>query len=252
MPHRTSVQTLDRDRVDVWLLPLSADVLAGTDSFDALLSDDERSRAARFVRATDRARFVMGRAGLRLLLGEYLGADARALAFAVQPDGKPTLMSTPSGVDVQFNLSHSEELIAWAVGCERAVGVDVEHIPRLQSLSAYPRAFLSLAEEQVLAAMSDADRVLRMTEYWTLKEACVKATGTGLRSDVTQLTFDIGPDSTCRLTGTATEGTGQWEFRLVRPRDDYVVALCAERAGAPLDVQVLGFVPTDWRKKSTI
>ena len=251
MQRHTSAHALDRDRVDVWLLALSDDVLAQTESFAAILSDDERHRAARFVRDRDRARFVIGRAGLRLLLGDYLGMDARSLTFAVEPHGKPMLSSTAASVDIQFNLAHSEALIAWAVGCERAVGIDVEHIPRLHSLSTCPSAFLSPSEEQLLAAMADTDRVARMAEYWTLKEACVKAAGTGLTADVTQLTFDIGPGSACRLTESVADAA-RWEFRLVRPREDYVLAICADRSDRPLDLQSLEFIPTDWRKKSTV
>jgi 4'-phosphopantetheinyl transferase len=248
---RESVEALDRDRIDVWMLPLSADLQAQCEPFRALLSEDERRRSASYVRDEDRIRFAIARACLRLLLADYLRTDPRSLTFGVQPHGKPVLLSPHGTVYVQFNLSHSERLIAWAIGCERAVGIDVEHVPRLRTLSEHRHAFLSPAEEHVVAAMPEADRVARMSEYWTLKEAFVKATGAGLRSNVTQLTFEIGPDSGCRLAPD-NEDASRWEFRLVRPHDGYVLGLCAQRTDRPLDVQMLEFIPTDWRKKSTV
>src|SRR5688572_9294783 len=56
-----------------------------------LLSDDEARRAARLCFERDRRRFVVGRALLRLLLGEYLGLAPERLRFRGGPAGQPAL-----------------------------------------------------------------------------------------------------------------------------------------------------------------
>src|SRR5260370_37083218 len=76
---------------------------------EAMLSDDERARAARMVVQLHAARFIAARAGLRRILGHCLGRDPAALAFALGPHGKPHLQAAP---DLALNLSHSHHLAA--------------------------------------------------------------------------------------------------------------------------------------------
>ena len=74
----------------VWKTGLDVDCA----SFDAalmLLSADERVRAARFRFERDRNRFVAGRAFLRTLLGNYLGATPGELVFTTNEFGKPSI-----------------------------------------------------------------------------------------------------------------------------------------------------------------
>ena len=61
---------LDLTSVHVWFceLPHGADV---QESFAALLSDEERTRAARFAFERDRQRFVLSHGVLRQLLARY-------------------------------------------------------------------------------------------------------------------------------------------------------------------------------------
>jgi len=153
-------------------------------------------------------------------------------------------------IDVEFNVSHSEQLIVWAIASGRALGVDVEHIPRLETVSNDPHAFLSMEEAHVVAAMASVDRLRRLSEYWTLKEAFVKATGVGMRSDVRRLTFEIDRDSSCRCT-SGILGDERWDFRLLPSPPGYTIALCARRTEQPFDVRVREFIPIDWRQKST-
>ena len=65
----------DIRQVDIWNwsleIPASEDVLSG-----ASLSQDELARAQRFVKPRDARRYMAGRAGLRSILGDYLGRCA--------------------------------------------------------------------------------------------------------------------------------------------------------------------------------
>ena len=56
------------------------------------LSEDERGRAARFVRQQDQQRFVLAHGGLRAVLARYTGLDPSALTFRLGSTGKPALL----------------------------------------------------------------------------------------------------------------------------------------------------------------
>ena len=83
-------------------------------------------RAGRLYVERDRHRFVVGRALLRTRLGRYLQREPSTLEFAYGEHGKPALRDPT--VACHFNVSHSSNAALFAVSCERAVGVDVEHI----------------------------------------------------------------------------------------------------------------------------
>lgn len=135
-------------------------------AFEALLSEDERERAARL---TDRSRWIVARAALRTVLARELAVAPGALRFALGPHGKPEL----PGTSLRFNLSHSGDRAVIAVaGVE--VGVDVERTARRSS--AVERT-LTAAER---AALTGADRHVELLRVWCRKEALAKALGGGL------------------------------------------------------------------------
>ncbi len=74
------------------------------------LNDDELGRAGRFVKASDRDRFVAARGLLREVVGAYVGLTPSAVEFEYGPNGKPHLAGGAPGLG--FNLSHSGD---WAL-----------------------------------------------------------------------------------------------------------------------------------------
>ena len=90
---------LGRDEVRTWLVELDHGLDAGEVETSEpgpeldLLADDERVRAARFVRARDRRRFARCRAALREILGAILGESPGLLRFKAAAKGKPELDS---------------------------------------------------------------------------------------------------------------------------------------------------------------
>jgi 4'-phosphopantetheinyl transferase len=133
----------------------------------ALLSDDERERAARMV---EPARWIVARAAVRIVLGGRLGLGPAAVEIAGGPHGKPELTGTP----LRFNHSHSGDraLVALAHGVE--VGVDVERTARRSS------AIERTLTEGERAALTGGDRHTELLRIWCRKEALAKAIGGGL------------------------------------------------------------------------
>jgi 4'-phosphopantetheinyl transferase len=148
----------------------------------ALLDDDERARADRFVRAVSRAQFVGAHAALRRRLGDLLGADPRALRFAPSPcvhcggpHGKPVLAGHHAG-GLHFSLSHSGWAVAVAASAH-PVGVDLEAVRALAAEDLAARFFTDDERRMVAGA---ADPGATFVRLWTRKEALLKATGEGI------------------------------------------------------------------------
>ena len=147
---------------------------------EAILSADERERAARFRAGTLRNRYIAGRGTLRILLGRYFEADPAELSLAYQSHGKPELDPPWKGRGVEFNVSHSGDVALFAFTRERPIGVDVEAIRPMENAAGLLERFFS-AEEVAQWRQTPAERQgLVFFQGWTRKEAWLKAVGSGL------------------------------------------------------------------------
>jgi 4'-phosphopantetheinyl transferase len=160
--------------VHVWAWPLDGPGSA-VERAHALLDDDERSRAARFVKDEHRRRFAIAHAGLRAILASYAARAPTALRFAASTGGKPFLQDA----SLEFNLSHSAGRAVLAVSRD-SVGADVEHHrDRLDPLGLASRYFFG-AEHDAIRNAPPQERTATFLRYWVAKEAVLKAQGVGL------------------------------------------------------------------------
>ena len=94
---------------------------------------------------------------------------------------------------LRFNLSHTDGLVVCLVAVEREIGVDVEHTARAGSVGIeIAERFSSPSEVAELRSLPFADQRSRFFDYWTLKEAYIKARGLGLHLPLDQFSFHLG------------------------------------------------------------
>ena len=206
--------------VDVWSVILDAPAKV-VEQLRELLNDEEIARADRFVTATLRGRFIVGRAALRTLLGRYLDRHPASIEFVYSARGKPSVW----GID--FNLSHSDGLAvyAFAQGCE--IGIDVERIRASDDLLDVARRFFAPREYAELAALEPSQQTDAFFRCWTRKEAFLKATGEGIaaaldRFEVTLL--DTDPPALRWIDGDVAE---RWSVHHIAPAKGYAGAVVA-------------------------
>lgn len=142
-----------------------------------LLSEDERARAAGFIRSEDRCAYLHCRWMLRRLLGQYLGIPTFALALDYGPSGKPSL---PAPAKYEFNLSHAGDLALLGVSRQIPLGIDLEPLrPRRHLLDLARRSFDTDTSSR-LSRQPPCRRLLPFYLAWTGLEAQVKAGGASL------------------------------------------------------------------------
>ena len=114
-------QVIDVLTVDV------ADVVGATRLPVEILSEPERERAGRYRFARDRDEFVVGRLGLRVLLGGRLGVDPAAVELETGPAGALDLRG-PGVPPVRFGVSHSGGVVGYALWVSGEAGLDIEAV----------------------------------------------------------------------------------------------------------------------------
>lgn len=219
---------LPPDEVHVWRATLDQPA-TGMARFMQVLSPDERARAARFHFEADRKRHIIGRGLSRMVLGHCLGRPASELEFECNEHGKPGL---PRGIrpSLQFNISHSGELVLVALTAERALGIDVERMqPRMANEEVAAR-FFSANECAVLTALSADVKSAAFFACWTRKEAYLKARGDGLSLALDQFDVAFAPGQAPRLIETRHDPAEarRWTLHAFDPGHGCQAALAVE------------------------
>ena len=230
---------------------------------------------ARPMTESARTQIIHSKAFMRCVLARYYepAVQPASLRFEHGEHGKPALAAVAGGdgratPPLRFSLSHCSRLVALAVttappeaddapvprGLPRPfaamheVGVDCEDERRRTSSAAdaLARRWLSTSEAAALADVADGDaRAAAFMRLWTLKEAYVKALGTGIAAhplsgfDVeTKENPSVGVGEIALTERTAgandLEGegwmssAGGWRFMLVRVKegDGLIAAVC--------------------------
>lgn len=188
----------------------------------------EVESAQRLVRHRDRAAYVAAHALLRQVLSTYDRTPPSAWSFDTGANGKPVLSGRHLTSDLSFNLSHTSGLVACVVSRTRDVGIDVELIdPRVEALEIASR-FFSESEAAALRASVESERQARFAEIWTLKEAYVKAIGTGLSTPLHAFAFAYEGATALRFAPAVGEHA-DWQFALFAPTPHHRMSVAARR-----------------------
>jgi 4'-phosphopantetheinyl transferase len=189
-----------------------------------LLSAREVERLARFRFVEDAQREATGRGALRFLLGRHFGIPVGQLRFHAGSNGKPAL-EWPRESGINFNISHSGSWVLLAFSCDGPIGVDIEQHRALNQLDTIARDFFEPRE--YARWMLRSDREAAFFDLWTVKEAYLKAVGTGLAASSRSFRVDLEPGGKPAMTWCADDAAAaeKWQFALLAVDLQYSAAL---------------------------
>ena len=197
-----------------WLGRAEADDSGGL----ALLSEEERARAAKFHFEGDRRHFIARRSLLRAILGHYLKIEPSQVSLDYEERGKPRLGGPDRPAALHFNCSHSRNLALCAVGRLGPLGVDVEQWRPMPEMADIVAAFCSARENARINAAPPEKKLEVFFSLWTRKEAWLKATGEGIAGSLAQLDCSEAPPG--------------WSFHPLSPAPGFAGGLACAAAGA--------------------
>ncbi len=151
---------------------------------------------------------IVARARLRQILGGYLDRSPREIEISIGLQGKPQVTG------LEFNLSHSGDVVAYAVS-DRPVGIDVERI-RSMDLSGIIQRFFAPSEFAAWQKLPPAEQELAFFQTWTVKEAYLKAIGTGLHTPLSEVEVTIDQDPPIILQAPGSEN---WQLHPIPTQD---------------------------------
>ncbi len=226
-------------RVDLWYaLPETITDVAILDRYRALLAPEETAKVERFVFERDRHRCLVRWALVRAVLSSYTDDDPRAWVFRRNEYGKPEVVE-PAGVSLRFNLSHTAGMVVCAVTTGRDVGVDVEELDRGRADIEVARRFFAPAEVAALEKFPQQRQHEAFFQFWTLKEAYIKARGMGLSIPLDDFALTLSQHRPPKISFAAgcADDPGDWQFAQLRLQGRHQVAV-AIRLPEPSELTV--------------
>ncbi|XP_052173095.1 4'-phosphopantetheinyl transferase pptA isoform X2 [Diospyros lotus] len=184
----------------------------------------------------------------------------RSLKFRKNIHGKPEVeRQLVDGWDqpmLHFNLSHSSSLIACGVTLDSPIGIDVEEKQRKtkNDILSFARRYFSHHEVDFLASIPDPEiQRHEFIKLWTLKEAYVKALGTGFSgapfktftirySTATGGSFHLPWNSdseACEIvvdpSDCPSNSARNWQFALLELAGTHYAAICKDNSNLAED-----------------
>jgi 4'-phosphopantetheinyl transferase len=213
----------------VWLAPEAlVDDPRVHDALRATLPEDEAARLDAFRAGTPRRLHLLARGLQRSMLSRLVpGVAAREWRFERSEAGRPSLAAAHA-LDLDFNIAHTNGLVVMAAGRGMRLGIDVESTGRRRPLE-IARRYFSAREIAALEALHSDAQPRRFIELWTLKEAYLKAIGTGISGGLDSMTFDWC-DGGIHFERASDPDAQRWQFRQWS-RGAHVLALACLAGG---------------------
>ena len=199
------------------------------ETLQGILSPDELARSEKFHFEKDRKKFILTRGILRKLLGSYLGKNPQQIRFNYTSFGKPFLAIDSENNNLSFNLSHSGELVLYAITRNQKIGIDIEQIRDHTDVMAIAKRFFSPAEIGEMEKANEKNRTELFFTYWTRKEAFVKALGKGVSFPMERLDVSLLNKFSPIIKSTAENNeTACLNVQDLLPGDGYLAAIATE------------------------
>ncbi|MBR0969844.1 MULTISPECIES: 4'-phosphopantetheinyl transferase family protein [Bradyrhizobium] len=228
------------DRIELFVgLIETIDAPGAVDACRHLLSVDERVRADRFMFERHRRQYIFAHAMLRLALSRAAPDVAPSdWSFGAGRYGRPFVAAPKTSAALYFSLSHADGCVACVVSRHEAVGVDVETVSRRVAPLSTALRFFAPEEVETLRGLPEPAAIERFFDYWTLKEAYLKARGFGLNLPLDAFAMQVSREAIeISFKPDIADDPDGWRFSLCSPSPSHRLAIAdGSRAAGGLPI----------------
>lgn len=242
-PWRERFESLQR-QVHVWYCNPQAIFDPGKLAiYSSLLSETESVRYRGIQFNSEQRSYLVAHALVRKVLSLYADIPPQDWVFVSGAHGKPEVQNA-SFTGLRFNLTHTADLCACVVTRDTRCGVDAEYTERKNKLLPIANRMFSDIELGTFENRTEDEIRQRFFYYWTLREAYVKARGTGLGGSSKTFSFRIDEHDSDRKSAEIefadekqNDLAGEWQFEIFQPDTDHVISVALQSGDTGKTVQ---------------
>ncbi|ELQ6021661.1 4'-phosphopantetheinyl transferase superfamily protein [Cronobacter turicensis] len=153
------------------------------------LSEDEKIMSQKFSSVSARNRYIAGKAFLRRALGFMFNKGPFQGAVLKDEYGKPYIVDFDQNIN--FNVSHTGNVIVIAFSKNKPLGIDIELKNR--SIHQHLVGYI-FTDEEAEEILSKADWPEYFLRAWTRKEAVLKCIGCGFACDAKEIKVPLSDE----------------------------------------------------------
>lgn len=201
------------------------------EEYRAILSEDEQKRYKSFFFEHHRNQYLVSHALLRTTLSSYVNIPPNNWIFSYNFYGRPKICKPPCTPELRFNLSRTQGIAVCLIASNIDVGIDIESEKNLNDPKLLYGHVLSPVEISRLQRVSGQTLKKKFLIYWTLKEAYIKAIGTGLSFPLTQVSFKLHPHGSAHISFDTKQkdNPSDWQFAYFSPTPKHILALALRK-----------------------
>lgn len=211
------------------------------------IQPEEKERIGRFVFKRDAKRSIIGQLMIRKFLTEVTQLPWSQIKTKRDQNNKPIF----EGSNFNFNVSHDGNLVVLASEENTLVGVDIMRNCYCggKSLNEFFRLMhrnFHINEWTYINKGTDVNKTNSFYRFWCLKESYVKATGTGLTTNLQKMCFvpksKLEKDVILNDTSLFIDGQlmSDWNFHELL-YDDYTITVCVKGSMIPVNFKPINF-----------
>lgn len=142
-------------------------------------------KLSKFRKSSDKYAYLFGRCLLKIGLKE-LKCNVNNIRLTTDMYGRPTVNEK-----LDFNISHSGAYVICAFSTDGRLGVDIE-LKQSLTLSDFDQQF---SDEEWRVIIGSENSINIFFDFWTIKEAVIKADGRGLSLPLKSICINLDHDS---------------------------------------------------------
>ena len=224
----SSLPALASDNIDLWAINPAQLSIDSVSALRSLLTPDESKQLLQYKNQAAQHTYLITRSICRLILTQYVNSEPHSLSFVRDQHGKPELVHNKH--NIRFNLSHNNQVIIMVVCVNDDIGCDIEDPKRKVSIEPITRRYFSKQEHIDIAHLKGEQQQQRFFQFWTLKEAFVKATGRGISLGLDTFQFQLTTGEYDKISPTFNEHyplnkKNQWQCYQA-PFQEQLLAIC--------------------------
>ena len=150
-----------------------------------LMNNEKQKKVAAYKNIDDKKRTISGEIFARKMISSFCNVFPEDVFFELGLHGKPYVKN----LDVEFNISHSDEMVVCAIS-DNSVGIDIERVKPI-GVNILRRVCTDVDLEYIFGDTVTINNIpdnfndkqlCRFYEVWTAKEAYFKYIGTGIKN----------------------------------------------------------------------
>jgi len=198
----------------------------------ALFSKQFQKKIVQYRRWQDVQASVYGRLLLIKGVEDHYRIHCKGEQILYDKNGRPFI----KGVPLDFNITHSGNIVVCAISGTQRVGIDVEEMSNIQFEDFHDQ--MTPFEYQKIS--SSPNKPLAFYDYWTQKEAVLKANGEGL--GIPLKSFEV-------IDGKAQLFSDVWNLAKIEIHPDYSCHLASDKKSDYLIIQMEEMLVAGLKKK---